>query len=124
MRLASHARQPPPRRPAGKGSKACYSSGEVKSSIVTVPVQRMTHESKRDQDLLAVEEPLQIRLNERDLAITMRTPGNDGELAVGFLFTEGILAGRDAVAGIVEGDNSIDVKLTSEAPLDVSAQTR
>ena len=39
--------------------------------------------------MLAVEEPLQIRLEDRDQAITMRTPGNDEELAVGFLFTEG-----------------------------------
>jgi FdhD protein len=96
----------------------------VKSSIVTVPVQRMAAESKRDQDLLAVEEPLQIRLNGRDLAITMRTPGHDSELATGFLFTEGILAGRDVIAGMTEGDNSIDVTLTEEAAIDVSSQTR
>ena len=79
---------------------------------------------RRDQDLLAVEEPLQIRLNGRDLAITMRTPGYDSELATGFLFTEGILPGREAIAGIDEGDNSIDVRLKGEASLDVSAQTR
>jgi len=97
----------------------------VKSSIVTVPVQRMTAgEPQRDQDLLAVEEPLQIRLNGRDLAITMRTPGYDSELATGFLFTEGILPGRDTITGITEGDNSIEVTLNAEAQLDVSAQTR
>ena len=98
---------------------------EVKSSIVTVPVQRVAAgQPTRDQDLLAVEEPLQIRLNGRDLAITMRTPGHDNELATGFLFTEGILHGRDAIAGIAEGDNSIEVTLNAEAQLDVSAQTR
>lgn len=47
-------------------------------------------------DLLAVEEPLEIRIGlpdgtHRAVSITMRTPGNDGELAAGFLFTEGIL---------------------------------
>lgn len=47
-------------------------------------------------DVLAVEEPLEIRLGfpdgkHRAISITMRTPGDDGELAAGFLFTEGIL---------------------------------
>lgn len=53
-------------------------------------------------DLLAVEEPLEIKIlsgaaNEKkewDVSITMRTPGNDYELAVGFLFTEGIIKGK------------------------------
>jgi FdhD protein len=47
-----------------------------------------------EQDLVAVEEPLQIRIGSRSIAITMRTPGQDAELAVGFLFTEGIRQGR------------------------------
>ncbi|GAB3224080.1 formate dehydrogenase accessory sulfurtransferase FdhD [Spirosoma arcticum] len=50
-------------------------------------------------DLLAVEEPLEIRLGfgpttdrqQRPISVTMRTPGNDEELAMGFLFTEGII---------------------------------
>jgi len=37
---------------------------------------------------VAVEEPLQVRLGNRDLGVMMRTPGNDDELAAGFLFTE------------------------------------
>lgn len=55
-------------------------------------------------DLVAVEAPLEIRVRaageERPLAITMRTPGHDAELAVGFLFTEGLLSTRDALAAV------------------------
>jgi FdhD protein len=50
-----------------------------------------------DEDRLAVEEPLQIRLGRASLAITMRTPGHDSELAAGFLLTEGIIRKREDV---------------------------
>jgi FdhD protein len=50
-------------------------------------------------DLLAVEEPLEIRLRGRPAVVTMRTPGHDEELAAGFLLSEGIVTGRkDIVA--------------------------
>ena len=52
------------------------------------------------QDELAVEEPLQIRLAGEDVVVTMRTPGNDDELAAGFLFTEGIIAGKHHIEEI------------------------
>ena len=45
----------------------------------------------RTDDVLAVEEPLEIRLGERSLSITMRTPRNDFELAAGFLHSEGMV---------------------------------
>jgi len=59
-------------------------------------------------DLLAVEEPLEIRLGcdvsgrrvHHAVSITMRTPGHDRELAVGFLFTEGILTAPEQVASV------------------------
>ena len=57
-------------------------------------------------DMLATEEPLEIRLEHgfatnrttRNVSVTMRTPGNDAELATGFLFTEGIIKKSDDVA--------------------------
>lgn len=56
-------------------------------------------------DVLAVEEPLEIRLgfpdnSHRAVSITMRTPGDDGELAAGFLFTEGILKTAEQIKQI------------------------
>jgi FdhD protein len=51
-------------------------------------------------DLLAAEEPLEIRVGGRSLAVTMRTPGNDYELAAGFLVTEGLVSGGDQIASI------------------------
>ncbi len=51
-------------------------------------------------DTLAVEEPLEIRVNGRQLAVTMRTPGDDFELAAGFLVSEGVIGARDETLGI------------------------
>jgi FdhD protein len=52
-------------------------------------------------DFLAAEEPLEIRVNtggvDTAISVTMRTPGNDFELAVGFLLSEGVIRGRDDV---------------------------
>ena len=52
------------------------------------------------QDSLAAEEPLEIRVDRTPLTVTMRTPGNDLELAAGFLLTEGIIESRDQLAEI------------------------
>src|SRR3954463_7259202 len=52
----------------------------------------------RERDELAVEEPLEIRVDGTAIAVTMRTPGEDEELAVGFLAGEGLIAGPEDVA--------------------------
>lgn len=56
-------------------------------------------------DLLATEEPMEIRLQagpqRKTVAVTMRTPGHDFELAAGFLFSEGVVAHRDQIRRIV-----------------------
>lgn len=55
------------------------------TSIVRYP------EGERGSDQLAVEEPVEIRVNGEPLAVTMRTPGHDPELAAGFCLTEGVV---------------------------------
>ncbi|GAC1355433.1 MAG: formate dehydrogenase accessory sulfurtransferase FdhD [Ktedonobacteraceae bacterium] len=57
--------------------------------------QRDEQQSRADQ--VTVEEPFELRINHRSLAVIMRTPGHDRELAMGFLFTEGVIAASDDV---------------------------
>ncbi|MGW2779955.1 formate dehydrogenase accessory sulfurtransferase FdhD [Streptomyces populi] len=74
-------------------------------------------------DTLVAEEPLEIRLNGRPLAITMRTPGDDFALAAGFLVSEGVLGRADELQNIVycagatvDGSNSYNVVDVRTAP--------
>ena len=77
---------------------------------------------QRCEDLLTVEEPFEVRIGGHSLAVIMRTPGNDGELAMGFLLTEGVINSADDVLAIndaVDDDglplaNVVDVTLRSE----------
>jgi FdhD protein len=67
-------------------------------------------------DLLAVEEPLEIRVDGDPLTVTMRTPGDDIDLAAGFLFTEGLLRGLGEVHEIRMCDENVaDVSVKPEA---------
>lgn len=52
------------------------------------------------EDVLAVEEPLEIRVDGQQFSITMRTPGHDFELATGFLVSEGVVTSRDDLTAI------------------------
>ncbi|MDQ3930676.1 MAG: formate dehydrogenase accessory sulfurtransferase FdhD [Chloroflexota bacterium] len=68
---------------------------------VRQPVHRWVGQSsKLSADDLTIEEPLQIRMAGVDVAVTMRTPGHDEELAAGFLFTEGLISGSHQVDSI------------------------
>lgn len=64
-------------------------------AVVPVHIGKVEGDStSRSDDLLAVEEPLEIRIGNQSISLTMRTPGSDFELAAGFLFAEGMI--RDA----------------------------
>ncbi|MFF7926366.1 formate dehydrogenase accessory sulfurtransferase FdhD [Streptomyces mirabilis] len=74
-------------------------------------------------DTLVAEEPLEIRLNGKPLAITMRTPGDDFALAAGFLVSEGVFGRADEVQNIVycagatvDGSNTYNIVDVRTAP--------
>lgn len=77
------------------------------SASVSAVYRRIRHDGV--DDMVAIEEPLEIRVDGAALAVTMRTPGHDEELALGFLYGEGLIDGphqagltEDLAANIVE----------------------
>jgi FdhD protein len=98
-------------------------------SIVRVDVDYLQADTReKRQDAIAVEEPLEIRISEETLAITMRTPGHDRELVLGFLLAEGVIAKASDVSSIAHcgntgaeaRENTIEVTLAPgvRAPID------
>jgi FdhD protein len=96
---------------------------------------------RKETDVIAVEEPLEIRLiwqqnnqeQEKAIAVTMRTPGNDLELALGFLFTEGIITSYNEIDRIwhcervekkEEQGNVVKVKLSNGVKFDLKKNER
>jgi FdhD protein len=79
------------------------------NQITTLPITKVGNtRSLETSDALAIEEPLEIRLefgpaenrSVQNISVTMRTPGNDAELALGFLFTEVIIKKQEDIAQI------------------------
>lgn len=90
-------------------------------------VERVSPSGRRRRvDALAAEEPLELRVNGKALAVTMRTPGQDVELAHGFLLSEGVIGSSEdiAIARFCEGTgpdgmntyNVLDVALADGVP--------
>ena len=114
----------------------------ARAATKSARVQRVEADQWGSQkDFLAVEEPLEIRLKfhsqgrmvEQSLSITMRTPGNDTELAAGFLLTEGIVQSQGDFAGIRpaktlrsshESCNTLVVELNPDVKFDSAKLTR
>ena len=88
--------------------------------------------SRSRPDDLAAEEPLEIRVRRAPLAVTMRTPGQDIDLAIGFLLTEGIIGGAGDVvtAQLCAGSNTpntynvVDVVLGADVPPPITDPSR
>lgn len=68
--------------------------------LAVVGVRRLPDAPDPARDLVAVEEPLQIQVSGDPVATTMRTPGHDRELAVGYLFSEGIIHSKRDLSSI------------------------
>lgn len=84
------------------------------------------HEQEQQQreDALTVEEPFEIQLDRRSLAVIMRTPGNDSELAMGFLFTEGIIQGAADVLAIEDAVDADGLPLPNVVTVSLRNQVR
>jgi FdhD protein len=104
-------------------------------SVDVTPVQEWREGSVHQSlDYLVAEEPLEIRVNGSPLSVTMRTPGNDLELAAGFLLTEGIISSRAQIARLeyappardqpAAKNNVVEVALTPDADFDGSRLQR
>ena len=78
-------------------------------SASSVEVVRLP-DGETEPDEVAVEEPLEIRVEGRPIAVTMRTPGHDEELAVGFLVSEGVSPGQATIPSDL-AQNTVDVEV-------------
>jgi FdhD protein len=91
---------------------------------------RLKGRLRRAADRLAAEEPLEIRVRGRSVAVTMRTPGRDAELAAGFLLTEGLVRKRADVIGIAPSrrgaapENTVNIFLAPSIEVDFDQLTR
>ena len=84
-----------------------YSAGRIE--VLRLPAGRL------EPDEVAVEEPLEIRVNGTAIAVTMRTPGQDEELALGFLVSEGVAPVRASVPADLAA-NTVDVEVEDFDP--------
>jgi FdhD protein len=100
----------------------------VDSSMLQTAVEKVTGAiSHHVEDCLAIEEPLEIQLNygssnareTRSISVTMRTPGNDFELAAGFLMTEGVIQDANDVEQIAYAGDSFNEGTKSPQAMDV-----
>lgn len=88
--------------------------------------------TRRFQDYLVREEPMEIRVGTHSLSVTMRTPGNDLELAAGFLFSEGLIHRREDIEVIEharsdkpsETGNIVRIEMAEDVKLDLERTQR
>jgi len=96
-----------------------HSAGEAPPPYSTAPVDvRRLPDGIVERDVLAVEEPLEIRIEGRPVAVTMRTPGHDEELALGFCLSEGLAPTGARVPGDLAA-NTVEVDAPGFDPMRV-----
>ncbi|HET8825808.1 MAG TPA: formate dehydrogenase accessory sulfurtransferase FdhD [Terriglobales bacterium] len=100
------------------------SKPQSKPSIALTSVDQWEDGSvSHAQDYLAVEEPLEIRMGNTPISVTMRTPGHDLELTTGFLFTEGIIYSRAELCALeATSANTVTAQIASGAGLQLDLQ--
>jgi len=110
----------------------------AQSSVSHYSIKKVSADGLVDaDDVLAVEQPLEIRIKygsprsrvTKNISVTMRTPGDDRELALGFLFTEGIISSIDQAKGLPQvatpfNDNMIVVELKEDVVFDIGKLER
>jgi FdhD protein len=109
----------------------------MKQSITNYHIKKVNAtDAFTADDGLATEEPLEVKLQydpssapvEKSVSITMRTPGNDAELAIGFLFTEGIISNYSHVKSVqhvpFSDDNIIKIQLDENINLNLGKLER
>lgn len=110
-------------------------------SVTHKKIQKVFTDGKSEMDdLVAVEEPMELKINylsngiptEKTISVTMRTPGHDFELAAGFLFTEGILVVPSSIEAVSyckkslaeESENVVKVILKKDSEVNLSSAER
>src|ERR1051325_1084697 len=103
----------------------------MSDKTTSVAVTRVaSHAPEHDDDVVVIEEPLEISAawgdREKNISVTMRTPGDDFDLAVGFLFTEGLIRGGDDVESVRHwgSPNRVRVALGAHARIDTTKLER
>jgi FdhD protein len=106
----------------------------MNESTISVEISKRSNgDNTSFADTLAVEEPLEIRVGQKTVSITMRTPGHDLELATGFLFTEGLIQSADQILEMkncgpakseAQSQNVVRVELRPEVKIDLKRLER
>lgn len=88
---------------------------EIESEIERFPVLRLSEKGRSTmEDVVARESPLTIMLNNQELVTLLCSPANLKYLAVGFLFSEGLLQGKDEIKKIIVDDRNGVVRVETE----------